>query len=129
MFGRLKIYTVHARPDNAEEPPVLVREGFNFLAFLFTFLWAFYHRLWLPGFFLFLANAFLLGVGHAQIMTPESLLIIQLAFQIVVGFQANDWLRAGLARRGYAMQDVAAAANRLAAGQRYFERVLSATPQ
>src|SRR3954453_1476363 len=51
----MKTYTLHppqeAFPydDDALERAELVKDGFYWGAFLFTFLWFFWHRLWLAG--------------------------------------------------------------------------------
>lgn len=127
MFRGMKIYTVHIKPEDshAQEKPIFVREGFNIFAFLFTFFWAFYKRLWLPAFAMIGFCAFLVFIDSEHIMTPNSLAIIQLAFQLVIGFQANDWLRRGLGKQGYIIHDISSGESLLAAEQRYFERYLS----
>lgn len=127
MFGRgMKIYTVHVRPEAGAEPkPVFIREGFNFFAFLFSALWALYHRLWLPGFLLLALNGALMFFVRDGLMHQEVVTVIQLGVNALVGFQANDWRRAGLARRGYILADIAAADSLLSAQQRYFERALA----
>jgi hypothetical protein len=131
MFNHMKIYTVHIKPGeaDAQEKPIFVREGFNLFAFLFTFFWAFYKRLWFAGFLMLGFFLMLIAIDSEHIMTPDSLAVIQLAFQLVIGFQANDWLRRGMAKRGYILHDIASGTSLLAAEQRYFERYLSATPQ
>ena len=51
----MKTYTLHppreAFPYDADalERAELVKDGFSWGAFLFTFLWFFWHRLWLAG--------------------------------------------------------------------------------
>src|SRR3954447_18119157 len=51
----MKIYTLHlpqhARPGDPEilDAAELVKDGFSWGAFLFTFLWLLFHRLWLAG--------------------------------------------------------------------------------
>lgn len=127
MFGGMKIYTVHAKPDmvNAAEKPKFVREGFNLFAFLFTGLWTLYHRLWWPTAILVAVNVALIALGKRHLFPAETLTIIQVAVQILVGYMANDWLRAKLQRRGYVIVDIVAADSELRAEQRYFDRYLA----
>lgn len=127
MFNRMKIYTVHIKSGAVSpyEKPVFVREGFNVFAFLFTLLWAFYHRLWLPVLLILAVNATLMMLAKNHVMSFDSASIMQMGFNVFVGFQANDWLRSGLARRGYIVADIAAADSKLRAEQRYFERYLA----
>ncbi len=127
MFGGMKIYTVHIKPgaENAAQPPLFVREGFNWLAFLLTGFWALYHRLWLPLLLILAFNGTLIAAGNEQLLSRFSLLAVHMGFQVIVGFAANDWLRAKLARSGYIMADITAADSRLRAEQRYFERSLA----
>jgi drug/metabolite transporter (DMT)-like permease len=128
LFGGMKIYTVHVLPDRARayEQPVFVREGFHFFAFLFTFFWALYERLWWHAAAILLANASVMALGKALYFTPPSIAILQFCIQLFVGFYAHDWQRARLGKRGYIMADIAAADSLLRAQQRFFERHLAA---
>ena len=128
MFSHMKIYTVHIKPSNSQayEKPLFVREGFNWWAFLLTFVWALYQRLWFLALAVFACQFGIVWLGKPHILTPESTGILQLALQVVVGFAGNDWLRAGLSRRGYIVADITAADSLLRAEQRYFERYLAA---
>lgn len=124
----MKIYTVHVKPGtlNAAENPVFIREGFNWLAFFFTFLWALYHRLWLIALLLLAYNMALMSLGKAHFFSAAGIGILQLAMQVFVGFHAGDWQRQALARRGYIIADIATGDSLLRAEQRYFERYLAA---
>jgi len=122
----MKLYTIHLRPeDGLQKKPVFVREGFNFYAFLFAGLWALYQRLWVIFIFILLFN---IAVGYAlqtHILLKPSALVIQLGFNLLVGYLGNDWVRARLNRKGYLLADVSAGDSLLRAEQRYFERVLA----
>jgi hypothetical protein len=126
MFNRMKIYTVHIKPNvpRAQEKPSFVREGFNISALILTFLWAFYHRLWRFGLLILAANILIIALGKIQIISPESTGLLQFAVQVLVGFHANDWLRAGMSKRGFIMTDISTGDSLLRAEQRYFERYL-----
>lgn len=128
MFHGMKIYTVHVQPDRlkAKEHPIFVREGFNWMAFLFTFLWAFYHRMWLVGFAILGASLVAQAVATGVGLSEPSVTALQFGIQILVGMQANDWLRAKLQKQGYIVADISSGDSLLSAQQRYFERYVAA---
>ncbi len=122
----MKIYTVYipaAAPD-AQQKAIFLREGFSWSAFLFTGFWALYHRLWWPMLGIFLFNGALVSLQNAELLSPGGMAVLQLGFQVLVGFHANDWLRDKFAHRGYILADVTVGDSLLRAEQRYFERVL-----
>jgi Protein of unknown function (DUF2628) len=109
----MRIWTVHlpraaetpARPPNASaRPPVLVREGFSWVAFLLALPWLLWHRLWLE------AVAYLGLVLLLAAFVPEAAALpVALALQFLLGAQAQDLRRAALARRGRPAAHVVAA--------------------
>ncbi len=125
LFSKPQIYTVHINPanNNAVEKAVFVREGFNFYAFVFGVLWALYYRIWGFALFLVFLIFFFAVAEYVKWLDRDSLAIIHLAFNLLVGYHANDCRRASLARRGYIMSDVVVSDNELRAQQRYFDRV------
>ena len=126
----MRVYTVHERPipQGVDRDVVLIKEGFCWPAFFVTVLWALYHRLWL-GVIVYLAAAAVLGVG-IQAAGPDEVTetAVAVGFALVVGFEANDWRRRSLARRGYRLRGVAAGQNLEAAEQRLFTAKPAATP-
>ncbi len=125
IFRGMKIYTVHvpAGAADAQEKAIFLREGFNMFAFFFHFLWAFYHRLWLPG---FMVMAIFVAFGMAKelgLFNEPALGVLHMGTMVLIGYHANDWLRAKLSRGGYVLTDVTAADSLLRAEQRYFERM------
>jgi hypothetical protein len=127
MFHGLKLYTVHTKSgsDHTLARPVFVREGFNWYAFVFTFMWAFYQRLWLFGAAILMANFAAALLLEYKILTPSSALILQLGLQVIVGFFANDLLRARMQKRGYIFEDITSGDSLLRAEQRYFDRLVA----
>jgi bacteriorhodopsin len=128
MFHGMKIYTVHVQPDRfkAKEQPIFLREGFNWMAFLFTFLWAFYNRMWLVGFVVLGVSLVVQAVATSVGLSELSVTAMQFGIQILVGMQGNDWLRAKLAKQGYILADISSGDSLLSAQQRYFERYVAA---
>ena len=132
-MARLRIYTVHEKHDPAaaagypEAYPVLVREGFSWMAALFTFVWAIFHGLWREAVVLFvigMAIGFL--VDGLNVSAPFEL-AVTVGYLALVGFSAEDWRRARLARQGYVMCDVVAEKTSEIASLRYLQSIAPST--
>lgn len=131
MFGfRQRIYTVHLNPrlPRPYESARFVEEGFCFTAFFFSVLWMLYHRLWWPLAATIAVNIIIFDLQNGGVFSPLERGIVQLGIHVFIGFQANDWLRAKLARKGLTLSDIVAGESPLRAQQRYFERQLADSP-
>ncbi len=128
MFNGLKLYTVHTKSgsDHTLDRPVFLREGFNLYAFVLTFIWAFYQRLWLFGAVIFVAQMLAGAALSFGVLNQFSVMLVQFALQIMVGFCANDALRNRMQKQGYIFQDITSGDSLLRAEQRYFDRLVSA---
>jgi len=128
MFGRMHIYTVHVMPGEtlAENKAVFVKEGFNIWAFLLTGFWALYERLWIPLAGIVAFNIVLGILMNQRLLGELGFAALQLGFNLIVGYHANDWLRAKLTQGGHILADISASDSKLRAEQRYFERALAA---
>jgi len=127
LFAHLRIFAVYSRPDRPlDQQPVLVKEGFNLFAFLFGFFWALYHRLWKVMILILLFNIAIIYAGKIHALAPQSIGIIQMGFQLLVGLQASSWRQAKLVKKGYVLADISAADSLMRAEQRYFERLVVA---
>ncbi len=123
-MSRLRIFTVHIKPAIAEpyEHAEFVEEGFSWYAFFFTGLWLLYKRLWWQA-LLVMGIASVFGVMQVQeILEPMSIVLLQAALGMIVGYHANDWLRSRLKRSGYIVADIVSGENILRAEQRFFDR-------
>ena len=109
---------MHGRLD---PDPVLVKEGFCWPAFFFGVLWALANGLWLVALLLAGAAAALILVLSLAGVDPLTATAAWLAFALIVGFDANDWRRAKLARQGLRFSGVIAAPGRDAALRRWFD--------
>lgn len=124
LFNRTHIYTVHVKPAAGNKPQdiVFVREGFNIWAFVFTVLWALYHRTWLFA-AVCLAWGLVLGmISREQIFHSVSFGLLQVGISAIFGYMANDELRENLKKRGYTQEFVATGDNLIKAEQRFFDR-------
>jgi hypothetical protein len=122
----MRIFTVHIKPYSPapDGEAVLIKEGFCWPAALIPILWALYRRLWRWVIILIAAQVAISMVGDALGFGLSMQLPVAVAFAAYVGFSANDWRRAGLARRGFALADIVVGKDMLAAERRYFQRAL-----
>lgn len=99
----MKLYSVYLR-DHGRKPLsdlILVKEGFSWPAFVFTFMWALWTRMWLPTVALF-AVIVLSGWGMRYLGLGETAQsVLSLAVAIAVGLIGNDLRRWWLDRQGY----------------------------
>lgn len=124
MFApKIKIYTVHG---DGEHDAIFIRESFSWAAFMFGPLWTLYHRLWFATFMLAAIFALLAHAGEKGWLDEPRLAVLQFALAVIIGFFANDWRRAKLARQGLHMRDIVASDSLLRAQQRYFDRAQAA---
>lgn len=122
----MRIYTVHLEAGHLEAdgtPPeaVLIEEGFNWPAFVFSPLWALWHGMW--GVALLLVGV-MAGLGLVLVLvglneTVQGVATLGLA--VIIGGMANDLRRRHFEKRGFTARSVVAAEDREAALHRYLE--------
>src|SRR4051794_33853231 len=102
----MKTYTLHVAADappgdaGTLERAVLVKDGFSWGAFVFSFLWFFAHRLWIAGLIVLVAAAALgASLQFLRVATGASFSAAFL-FAVLVGLEANSLRRWTLARSG-----------------------------
>jgi predicted outer membrane lipoprotein len=110
----VRIFTAHTRADS---PPVLVREGFSWGAFIFGPFWLLARRAWIAGVLALCASVAIAALAAEPV---RSLLSLTLAW--VLGLTGQDLRRAALQRRGYLLAHVVAAADGDAALARLLAR-------
>ena len=130
----MRFYTVHIPTaggegggDGALGRAVLVREGFNWLAFFFAPFWALAEGLWLAALPLIAALAAIVAVPLVLGLGPVLPVVLGLGYAVLAGMSANDLRRAGLAARGYRLAEVVAAPSRAHALIRYAEAMAQAS--
>ena len=131
----MRFYTVHlpgsdaGAEDGTLSRAILVREGFNWLAFFFAPFWALAEGLWLAALPLLAALAAIIVVPQVLGLGPLLPVILGLGYGVLAGMSANDLRRAGLAARGYRLVEVVAAPSRAQALIRYAEALTPAPVQ
>lgn len=119
----MRIYTVHLPPpvSGAGRETLVIREGFNFWAFLFGGVWALANRMWLAGIALLALQGALAAAIRYWALTDLGEAVVLIAVAVWIGASANDWRRRHLARKGWKEAAVIAAGDRDAALRRYLD--------
>jgi len=114
----MHIFLVHTQ---AGHDPIVVRDGFSLSAFLFTGVWALWHRMWSLAIIIFC------GWGSLNFFLSIIDVPVELGFLIIftvsalIGFSANDWRSTSLLRRGYTLAGVVSERYQDAALRRWSE--------
>ena len=119
----MRHYTVHLRRHglDPDRDLVFVKEGFSWPAFLFSMLWALWHRLWLvAGVFLVvqLALGLVLAIWAPD---PVSAGAVSTGAALILAYAANDLRRWTLERRGFVDTAVVTAEGRDGAERRFLD--------
>ncbi|MCY4038373.1 MAG: DUF2628 domain-containing protein [Hyphomicrobiales bacterium] len=104
----MRVYAAYQIDDNPARVTI-AQSGFAWLAMLVPLLWLFYRRMWLEaGVYIALSLIFLLWMGFMGVC-------LQLALHVFLGFEANTFYEESLSRRGYRLEDIVLAHDRLEA--------------
>jgi hypothetical protein len=124
----MKSYTLHVPPDaqpgdaEALEQAELVKDGFAWGAFFLTFLWFFYHRLWLAGLGVLLALIALGVVFKVLAVPPFQATLAEILVQCLIALEASSLRRWTLERRGQPAIDIVTASDRDEAALKAYAR-------
>lgn len=113
------ILTPPGGPDPDHRSTVVLKDGFSWAGFLLSWIWLFWHRLWLAG---LVALAIQIGSGVLlQIagLAPAGFLL-GLALSLLVGLEGRHYLSEALVRRGWILDTVIFAQDRQTAEEMYF---------
>jgi Protein of unknown function (DUF2628) len=120
----MRLYSVHLGPATPQgREVVLVKEGFSWPAFLFTFFWALVKGWWLTAILIFTAQAGLSAASYAAGFSAAGETIVSFAVVFLIGAFANDLQRLELSLRNFREAGVVAGHNLGAAELRAFERI------
>jgi hypothetical protein len=129
-MASVRFYTVHTRrgpwspSDLGGQETIFVKDGFAWGAFLFTAVWALWRRMWLAA-LVMLAGSLALGlVSDLLDMPPAFDAAVGLAWSLLIGFEANDWRRRSLERRGFVEVAVVSGISLTDAERRFFDATL-----
>jgi hypothetical protein len=127
----MQSYIVHTPADarsgdrNALDRTELVKDGFSWSAFVFTFVWFFWHRLWLAGIVvLVMVVGFAAGLA-ALPLARSTAVLAELLLMLLIGLEANAVRGWTYARKGRPAVDVVTARTREEAELKALARLLA----
>ena len=94
----MKVFTAHLRDGRA---PVLIGEGFNFWAFLFSFFWLLFNRAPISAALVFLAQVLV-----AVFVADPAAIILDWGIAVLIGFSGRDLVRWEYGLRGFRLTHV-----------------------
>jgi len=117
------VYSVHMRRGgrDPDRDLAIVREGFSWPAFLFTFLWAAFNRMWLLAIIIFIILGMLGLAGEFLLKDPLLDAVLSLLITAAFGAVAADLRRWWLDRQGFREVTLIAARNADEALRRFLD--------
>lgn len=116
----MALYTVLEPPDGKPDQVAFVPEGFAWGGFIFTILWALWHRLWVVAAVLFAALAGLSAAVGLEVLGPGLGSLLQLGIALIFGFEARQLQIRSLERAGFRRAGLVQASRLEAAELAYF---------
>lgn len=101
----MALFTVLEPPDGKPDRVAFIPEGFAWTAFVFTFFWALWHRMWVAAALLFAVFSVLSLAVTFDVLGSGLCSLLQFGVSLVFGFEAwhlkeSSRLRAGFRRAG-----------------------------
>lgn len=97
----MAVFRVFEHPTNDPDRTVFVREGFSGRAFVFSVLWALWHRMWAVAALLLAIFGSIMLVSQYSVLSELFVSLLNLAAGLIFGFEAQALRAASLSRAGY----------------------------
>lgn len=125
----MRVYGYYVIPGRtAPEDAVAVTEGFCWGALAFGFVWALRRGLWLEAAALAAAPALIVHGAATLGASPAAASGLVALAALFAACNGNDWRRARLERRGFALVGVVAARSLAEADRRFFDTAARSVP-
>ena len=112
----MNIYSVYIDSTKKETKPLLIKQGFSFLAIIFSFLWALYHKMWLIALIIIIIKS--IEISHIAYSANIAILLL-------LGWFAADLREYYAERKGFKLSDVILANSEEEAEVKYYMRTNS----
>lgn len=117
----MNIYSIYIKDQNQNDNPIVIKQGFSFLAAIFNGFWALYHKMWRFAIF---ALAFdiipIIFMDHH--LYDEMSLISRIGLGLIFGFMSADMREYNAKAKGYELEDVVVAASEEEAELKFLAR-------
>ena len=120
----MKIFSVYHNDNLSIKNAVFISEGFSVKAFVFTYLWSLFNRLWVFTFIALALHVFFISALYNIGATPQIISFTNLLISFYIGFSANQWKEATLIKNGYKLTEIVAAKNLSCAQLKFFDNYL-----
>lgn len=125
----MRVYGYYMIPGRtAPEDALAVAEGFCWGALAFGFVWALRRGLWLEAAALAAAPALIARAAETFGASPAAAAGLIALTALFAACNGNDWRRARLERRGFALVGIVAARSLVEADRRFFDTAARAVP-
>ena len=115
-------------PDREHRSTIIMTDGFSWLAFLLSWIWLFWHRMWIVG-----AIALVIQIGSGVLSTMPGFAIggwlLGFAMNLIVALEGRHLYSQSLQRRGYTLETVVFAQDRSTAEEMYFSNLPQPEPK
>jgi hypothetical protein len=103
----MKVYTVYLKANtNPLEDAEYIAEGFSWKAFILSFFWLLYHKLWLQGIAYVVISLVIQELANAEVISSMAETVFYIGLALYVGFAGRDFLRKKLETEGYKFVEV-----------------------
>ena len=116
----MALYTVLEPPDRKQEKVAFIPEGTAWGGFVFTYLWAAWHRMWLVAALLLALTTVLAVAVSLEVLNPWVGFVIQFGIALVFALEARQLQVMALERAGYRHAGLIEASSLEAAELSYF---------
>jgi hypothetical protein len=116
----MALFTVLEPPDRKPESVAFIPEGFAPGAFVFTYLWAAWHRMWGVAAVLLAASAALAAAMSLELLNAPVGLLAQFGISLIFGLEARQLKIVALERAGFRRAGLIEASSLEAAELGYF---------
>ncbi len=121
------ILTPPGGPEPGHRSTRVLKDSFSWTAFFLSWIWLFWHRLWLAG-----VVVLVLQIGSGLLLQMPELapagLTLGLAVSLLVGLEGRHYLSEALMRRGWVQDAVVVAQDLATAEEIYFSGLPAAEP-
>lgn len=116
----MNIYSVYTDSSNKESKPLLIKQGFSFLAGILNYLWAFYHKMWFVALITLATNFAINAIDISHVAYSLNIGIL-----FLFGWFAADLREYYAAQKGFELSDIILAQNEEEAEVKYYMRASS----
>lgn len=122
----MAIYTIFRKAGAPREAAVFVKEGFSIAAFVLTFVWALWNRMWVVAAVILAVMAAVAVAGSLTAANEVVVTAVNTGLALIFGFEAQSLRAWSLRRSGFVDDGLVEAASREEAELKYFAAALPA---